>query len=110
MSLGTATQYVEMSGHGELWVDADGLPVRLLIHVDFPAATGANDQFSADISTTFTGWAEAAESAWSQFWHDPTLIFTQPAAVMGISPQAAQQAGLFLGLGLFILGLTALAL
>ncbi|MEZ4620082.1 MAG: hypothetical protein R2867_31895 [Caldilineaceae bacterium] len=110
MSLSTASQYVEMIGHGELWLSADGLPVRLLIHVEFPAQAGADGQIAADISTTFSGWAAPPASAWTQLWHDPTRLLTQPATITGISAQVAQQVGMMVGLTLFLLGLMALAL
>ncbi|MCB0124140.1 MAG: thrombospondin type 3 repeat-containing protein, partial [Caldilineaceae bacterium] len=109
MSLSTADQYMEMTGHGEMWIGAEGLPVRQLIHVEFPPQAGVDGPMLADISTAFSGWAALPDRAWTQLWHDPTLL-TQPSAVTGISPQAAQATGMTLGVTLLILGLLALLL
>ncbi|MCB0086345.1 MAG: hypothetical protein KDE54_00400, partial [Caldilineaceae bacterium] len=110
LSLSTANQYVEMTGHGEIWIGANELPMRLLIHVDFPEQASTNGQVSADISTAFSGWAGLPNRAWPQLWHDPTLLLTQPSAVTGISPQLAQEMGMTLAATLFVLGLLALLL
>lgn len=36
MNLDLSAQYAEMSGTGELWVRADGLPLRQIVNVQFP--------------------------------------------------------------------------
>ncbi|MEZ4705562.1 MAG: LamG-like jellyroll fold domain-containing protein [Caldilineaceae bacterium] len=75
-----------------------------------PAQAGADGPITADISTAFSGWAAPPDGAWTQLWRDPTLILTQPSAVTGISPQAAQGAGMTLGVTLLVLGLLILLL
>ncbi|MCB0124139.1 MAG: hypothetical protein KDE58_17915, partial [Caldilineaceae bacterium] len=110
MSLSAANQYMEMTGHGEMWLNASGLPTRLLVHVEFPDETGANESISAEIVTRFDGWAAPSDGMWSQLWHDPTLMLTQPSTVTGISPQMAQGMGMTLGITLLVLGLFALLL
>lgn len=110
MNLSSAGQYVAMTGHGELWIGAHGLPVRLLVQVALPPQSSGAGAVTADISTTFSGWAAPAGGGWSLFWHDPTQLFSQPTAVTGISGQMAQQAGMTLGMMLLGLGLVALAL
>ncbi|MEZ4867006.1 MAG: LamG-like jellyroll fold domain-containing protein [Caldilineaceae bacterium] len=110
MSLSSAGQYAAMSGHGELWIGADGLPLHLLVQVSLPPQSSGADAATADISTAFSGWAAPTDGGWSLFWRDPTQIFSQPTAVTGISGHMAQQIGLTLGLTLLVLGCGALAL
>jgi hypothetical protein len=44
-------QFRGMTGSGELWVDADGLPVRQVLQLRFPEQAG--EQISADVSLDF---------------------------------------------------------
>ncbi|MEZ4867015.1 MAG: LamG-like jellyroll fold domain-containing protein [Caldilineaceae bacterium] len=109
ISLSTASQYMEMTGHGEIWVNAKGLPVRQLIHVDLPEGANTNGQMAADLVTTFDNWADVSDNVWTQLWHDPAQLFTQPTTMTGISAQQMQQIGFSLGMTMLILGLAALA-
>ena len=36
ITLGVLAHYVDMTGHGEVWLDEDGLPVRQVVHMKFP--------------------------------------------------------------------------
>ncbi|MCB0121447.1 MAG: hypothetical protein KDE58_04345, partial [Caldilineaceae bacterium] len=110
MSLSTPNQYVGMTGQGELFVNDAGLPARLLIHIDLPPQAGADGQTAADMVTVFAQWAEPADHVWTKLWRDPTLIMTEPSALVGINAQTAQQSGFALGMTLLILGSVALAL
>ncbi|MCB0127059.1 MAG: hypothetical protein KDE58_32585, partial [Caldilineaceae bacterium] len=38
-----AREYVDMVGSGELWLNADGLPVRQIIHLEFPPQADATE-------------------------------------------------------------------
>ncbi|MCA9979308.1 MAG: hypothetical protein KDD89_00680, partial [Anaerolineales bacterium] len=55
VELGLATQFVQMTGTGELWLDAHGLPLRQAISVTFPP--DQNQQVTAEITTDFRDWA-----------------------------------------------------
>jgi hypothetical protein len=46
--------YEDMSGTGELWVGADGLPLRQIVHLDFPKAQ--DHRVEAEISVDFSGF------------------------------------------------------
>ncbi len=56
IELGLATQFVQMTGTGELWLDAHGLPLRQAISVTFPP--DKNQQVTAVITTDFRNWAD----------------------------------------------------
>ena len=53
--------YRNMTGQGELWLDAAGLPLRQLIQLDF--APEGDQQISAEISVTFHDFAPLATAA-----------------------------------------------
>ncbi len=66
INLGLIRQYVEMEAHGELWINADGLPVRQILHLAFPPTPGARDRVEAEITTDFHNWAAAKSmTLWS---------------------------------------------
>jgi hypothetical protein len=46
--------FVNMTGHGELWVNESGLPQRLRMDLSFPPANG--EESNAVIVTDFSGW------------------------------------------------------
>ncbi|MCP4419000.1 MAG: LamG domain-containing protein, partial [Chloroflexi bacterium] len=56
VELGLAQQYVDMTGQGQLWVNAQGLPVYQALHLEFPTDRGAMESVEADITTEFAGW------------------------------------------------------
>ncbi len=51
-----------MMGNGDLWVDDRGLPLRLAMHVAFPAQRDGS-YVEADIQTTFSGFPEQIAAA-----------------------------------------------
>ena len=53
-NLDLPAQYVNMTGDGELWLAASGLPVRQLIHLDLPASADADYRTKAEIAVNFT--------------------------------------------------------
>ncbi len=83
--------YVDMTGRGELWVGTDGLPLRQILELQFPATE--DDRVEARIDVTF-----------SEFGAD----LKQTASIFNLgtlfSPPSLQQAGGFV----FALGLLAL--
>ncbi len=53
-NLSTPEIYVNMQANGKLWIDADGLPVRQVIHLVFPP--GSETRVETTIDTTFKGF------------------------------------------------------
>ena len=80
-------QFVDMKAHGELWVNADGLPVYQVIHMKFAAEPGALDQVEAEIATTFSGWDKSTVNN-RLFWvlprliDNPTILTEDPASLL----------------------------
>ncbi|MBE2233503.1 MAG: DUF11 domain-containing protein, partial [Anaerolinea sp.] len=54
LSLDLPSQYVAMSGSGELWVAPSGLPVRQQIRLDLPPAADADYRTQAEITIDFS--------------------------------------------------------
>ncbi|NCC33754.1 MAG: hypothetical protein EOM24_17325, partial [Chloroflexia bacterium] len=52
LRLGTADELAKTTGTGELWVSPEGLPVRLVLHLDL-APTAQGEPVSAQITTDF---------------------------------------------------------
>ncbi len=53
--------YTDMTGHGELWVSNDGLPLRQIIQLQFPDS--AKEQVDVEITTDFTEWGQPKTTA-----------------------------------------------
>ena len=56
LSLSTSDTYRAMTGVGEVWLDARGLPLRLTIHLDYPQQRNG-ERIAADIQTDFADFA-----------------------------------------------------
>ena len=69
VSLDMARQYVEMTGQGDLWLNADGLPLRQVMHLTFPPEP--LEQVEVEITTDFSRWNEAVAQAVAQ---SPALL------------------------------------
>jgi hypothetical protein len=54
LSLDLSRQYVDMSGQGEVWIDSGGLPLRQILHLQFPE--DGDQQVEADITVDFSGF------------------------------------------------------
>jgi hypothetical protein len=52
LTLDVPRQYEAISGGGELWVDSRGLPLRLVVHLDYPEQANG-ERVEADIKTDF---------------------------------------------------------
>ncbi len=50
--------YVTMQGQGEIWLGADGLPVRQSVRLTFPPKPGDAEWVTAEITTEFSEWGE----------------------------------------------------
>jgi len=61
--------YAEMTGEGELWVGADGLPLRQEITLHFPEAASPQEGTRLDVysAITFSGFASPAAASSSLF-------------------------------------------
>ena len=108
VTLEASTSFRDMAGEGELWVDGRGLPLRLAMHLAFPAQRDGS-HLEADVQTDFSGFpAEAAGPAASP---DPAaLAGTAPAGgAFSLPARAAQAAGTG-GVFACVLGATALLL
>jgi len=62
LSLELPEQYVDMTGQGELWLDADGYPMRQILRLDFPPSAGEQD-VHAEVIVDFSGFPRSAASA-----------------------------------------------
>ncbi|MBN1887616.1 MAG: Ig-like domain-containing protein [Thermoflexales bacterium] len=58
VTLELARTYVGMTGEGEIWLDSLGLPLRQIIHANFPPQYG--QQVEVKIATDFSKWADQA--------------------------------------------------
>ena len=79
VNLGPIRAYVDMTGSGEIWVNAESLPVRQVIHMQFPPEKGATEWVEAEIVTNFSDWQLTPAAAISQLWNDPARIDQRPA-------------------------------
>jgi len=50
-------QYVDMTGEGELWVGADGLPLRQILHLHFPPRPD-DQEIHAEVTVDFSGFEQ----------------------------------------------------
>ncbi len=86
VTLEAASTFRELTGSGELWVDARGLPLQLSMHLAFPAERDGS-RLEADVQTVFSGF--------------PAQVATAPASVVnllasvgpGLPGQAAKAGG-----------------
>ncbi|MBV7333696.1 hypothetical protein KFU94_36775 [Chloroflexi bacterium TSY] len=112
MTLGHVEQYKKMTGQGEVWVDASGLPLRQIIHISFPPEKRAKNWVEADITTDFSNWGpESSASLFSSdFWQDPYQFLNNPGESVGLSQADAQHLGNMLGFFLLLVGMAALTI
>ncbi|MGC9396741.1 MAG: LamG-like jellyroll fold domain-containing protein, partial [Anaerolineae bacterium] len=61
VDLDLSRQYLDMTGQGELWVDADGYPLRQILHLQFPARSDEQD-IHAEVTVDFSGFARGGKS------------------------------------------------
>ena len=90
IELDTAQLYRDMTGYGELLVNADGLPIRNVIQLAFPPQEGQSDRVEAEIMADFRSWNAQAPTVISQIINNPTTFLTNPADVLTLSDKALQ--------------------
>ncbi|MCB0127382.1 MAG: hypothetical protein KDE58_34200, partial [Caldilineaceae bacterium] len=102
LRLGMVRDYIDMDGSGEIWLNADGLPVRQTMHVKFPPERGALSWYEVEIVTEYHDWGTLPGAKLAQLWHDPTTVISNPAVFAAllptVTPDQAQQLGLTLSL------------
>ncbi|MCP4543086.1 MAG: LamG domain-containing protein, partial [Chloroflexi bacterium] len=114
MNLELARTYIDMQGCGEIWIDAEAnLPVRQVIHLEFPPERGALEWVSANITTNFFEWEELTSgnqgaASLTRLWENPTVLSTQ--VVKSLASANIRQFAFTLGLSLSVLGLVALSI
>jgi subtilisin-like proprotein convertase family protein len=59
LSLGISDEYRALVGSGEAWIDDDGLPLRLAVHVEYPEQANG-ERVVAEIQTDFSGFDREA--------------------------------------------------
>ncbi|MGD8856315.1 MAG: hypothetical protein PVG33_08315, partial [Chloroflexota bacterium] len=114
ITLQLAQHYIDMTGSGEIWIykGADGreLPMRQIVQLDFPAQTGASEWVSAEITTSFSDWAEPQQEMLATNWYEnPLGTLTTLAGTLFDNPsEVLRQVSLGLGATLLIVGGVAL--
>ena len=108
VSLDLLPLYVGMTGDGELWVDAAGLPVRQILRLHFPPDPSNMERVEAEITTDFSRWGGGADqlAAADGGWGAGILSALAGASASLLDPQLVTSLGMTLGL----LALLALAL
>jgi len=53
LTLDVSNQYRSIIGHGEVWIDSDGLPHHLTVHLEYPQQPNG-ERIAADIKTDFS--------------------------------------------------------
>jgi hypothetical protein len=61
MQLDLPQQYAQMTGDGELWVSADGLPLRQVLRLQMPDQK--DEQITAEVTVTFSDFGAGAASS-----------------------------------------------
>ncbi|MEJ5309992.1 MAG: LamG-like jellyroll fold domain-containing protein [Anaerolineae bacterium] len=101
LTLETSNLYRGVTGQGQIWIDDDGLPLRLSVHVQYPPEENG-DRVEAQIQTDFSGFDRQrlmASSTWAERLAG-VLRLPRTWEGQGITlslRRAASQMGLFLG-------------
>ncbi|MCZ7568703.1 MAG: hypothetical protein M5U01_08940 [Ardenticatenaceae bacterium] len=59
LTLDISREYRDVVGQGEVWLDGDGLPLRLRVHLEYPQQANG-ERVEAEIKTDFAGFDRAA--------------------------------------------------
>lgn len=111
LTLESSSLYRGVTGQGQIWVDNDGLPLRLSVHLTYPPEKNG-ERIEAQIQSDFSGFNRerlaVAPSPWERLAGALNLPRTLEYGRGAASPQrAAGQAGLFLAhLGLMAVLIT----
>jgi len=126
VTLGLTRQYVDMKAQGEIWLNEEGLPVRQLIHLEFPPERGALNWYAADITTHFSNW-DIPSLDHQLFWalprviKDPTIFTQDPLSLLpnlqalilnpqSLTPENLQKFGFVLGFSLLLAALAVMTI
>ena len=97
VTLETPAVYAKMEGTGELWLDADGLPARLIINLDLPS-DGETGKVTAVVTSDFTNFNTTnIATATTSFFNAPATWLTHRL------PTPAQMQTTLPSISLFIL-------
>ncbi len=61
LTLGVSDQFRQVTGQGEVWIDEQGLPLRLTVHLAYPPQRNG-ERVEADIQTDFWNFAPLPET------------------------------------------------
>ncbi|MCP5099527.1 MAG: hypothetical protein GY943_28560, partial [Chloroflexi bacterium] len=103
MHLETSQIYKDMVGNGEIWINEAGLPVRQMIHLQFPPQENASEWVEAQITSEFNNWATGTAGILNQLQHNPQQLFKNPLALTSISVQDIQLTGFLFGISLLVI-------
>ena len=78
MELELDMRYVGMEAYGELWVDANGLPVRQMITMDLATTEQNIDDVMVNATIEYFDWDTAALTPWMQVQNGPDLLIQAP--------------------------------
>lgn len=83
--------YQRMSGRGQLWLNAAGLPARLVIDIELPDQPKAGQRLTAHVSNDYYNFdQERIGQAKQGFWNDPAGWLTYHLSSLQPSLQQAQ--------------------
>ncbi|NJM14698.1 MAG: hypothetical protein HC896_04345, partial [Bacteroidales bacterium] len=91
VSLDLADNFEGMTGTGEVWLNADGLPLRLSVAADFPPE--GHEHVSAEIVTDFSGFRPLDEGLFDSMVRQGLLdgfwdwLVREVRTVLAIGPQ-----------------------
>jgi uncharacterized repeat protein (TIGR01451 family) len=108
LNLGLLSTYVKMQGQGEIWVNAEGLPVRQLLTLRFPEEKGALNWVEAEIRGEFSNWGQAQTRGLIGLVQHPGSLLRDPRTLVDISPQTLEQTGVALSSSFLLLGFVVL--
>ena len=94
-----------ISGSGELWVNANGLPAREIVTLNIPAAAGADYRTEATLDVQFSDYQGTAAVV---FWQQPGRALSR--ALSSLPLPTATEAGLGLVALLLVIAFTAIIL
>ncbi len=103
LTLDVSDQYRDAIGDGEVWIDGDGLPLRMTVHLEYPQQQNG-ERVEADIQTDFFGFDRERLAAAERPVGRLTGWLGLPR-----TPEGWRQVGLNFSLGFGALGLLAFA-